>query len=126
VFPADPPVSVLKQLTVRALEPQECQRAGQLLDREHYLGNLPQGRQLLQAVESNGQWVALLDWGLATWKLADREERIGWTPQQEAQRLGLVALQADLHPEPSWPELQERCQHDPQIPFRALVKHRSK
>ncbi|MBM3883672.1 MAG: hypothetical protein FJ387_28860, partial [Verrucomicrobia bacterium] len=57
VFTADPPVSVLKQLTVRALEPHEYRRAGQLLDREHYLGNLPQGRQLLQAVESNGQWV---------------------------------------------------------------------
>ncbi|MBM3882806.1 MAG: DUF4338 domain-containing protein, partial [Verrucomicrobia bacterium] len=42
---------------------------------------------LLQAVESNGQWVALLDWGPATWKLADREEWIGWTPQQKAQRL---------------------------------------
>jgi len=47
---------------------------------------------LLQAVESNGQWVALLDWGPATWKLADREEWIGWTPQQKAQRLGLVVL----------------------------------
>ena len=26
------------------------------------------------------------------WKLADREEWIGWTPQQKAQRLGLVVL----------------------------------
>ncbi|MBM3883546.1 MAG: DUF4338 domain-containing protein [Verrucomicrobia bacterium] len=126
VFTADPSASVLKELTVRALEAHEYQRAGQLLDHQHYLGDVPQGRRLLQAVESNGQWVALLDWGPATWKLADREEWIGWTPQQKAQRLGLVALKADLHPEPSWPELQERCQHDPQTPFRALVKHRSK
>jgi len=37
----------------------------------------------------------------------------------------LVALKAGLHPEPSWPELQERCQHNPQIPFQALVKHRN-
>ena len=43
-----------------------------------------------------------------------------------ARRVGLVALKADLHPEPSWPALQERCQHNPQIPFQALVKHRSK
>jgi hypothetical protein len=92
VFTDDPPVSLLKSLTVRALEPHEYQRAGEQLDREHYLGDVPQGRQLLQAVEYKGQWVALLDWGPATWKLADRDEWIGWTPQQRAERLSLVAL----------------------------------
>ena len=92
VFTADPPVSLLKSLTVRALEAQEYPRAGELLDQEHSLGDVPQGRQLLQAVEYNGQWVALLDWGPATLKLADREEWIGWTPRQRAERLGLVVL----------------------------------
>ena len=43
-----------------------------------------------------------------------------------ALRICLVALKADLHSEPSWPELQERCQHNPQIPLQALGKHRSK
>jgi len=92
VFTSDPTVSVLKNLKVRALEPQEYKRAGELLDQEHYLGDVPQGRQLLQVVEYDGQWVALLDWGPATWKLADREEWIGWTPQQKTERLGLVVL----------------------------------
>ena len=92
VFTTDPPVAVLRSLKVRALEPQEYERAGELLDREHYLRDVPQGRQLLQVVECNGQWVALLDWGPATWKLADREEWIGWTPQQRSGRLGLVVL----------------------------------
>jgi hypothetical protein len=92
VFPADPPAAVLKQLSVRALEHHEYERAGQLLEREHYLGDVPQGRQMLQVVEYNGQWVALLDWGPATWKLADRDEWIGWTAQQRTQRLGLVVL----------------------------------
>jgi len=92
VLTSEPPVSLLRGLEVRALEAQEYQRAGELLEREHYLGDVPQRRQLLQAVEYNGQWVALLDWGPATWKLADREEWIGWTPQQKAQRLGLVVL----------------------------------
>jgi hypothetical protein len=92
VFCADPPLALLKSLKVRALQPHEYERAGQLLQREHPLGDVPQGRQLLQAVEYNGQWVALLDWGPATWKLADREEWIGWTPQQRAQRLALVVL----------------------------------
>jgi hypothetical protein len=47
----DPPVSLLKNLKVRALEPEEYPRAGELLERDHYLGDVPQGRQLLQAVE---------------------------------------------------------------------------
>lgn len=92
VFATDPTASVLKNLKVRALEPQEYKRAGELLDQEHYLGDVPQGRQLLQVVAYDGQWVALLDWGPATWKLADREEWIGWTSQQKAERLGLVVL----------------------------------
>lgn len=92
VFTADPPLSLLKHLTVRALEPHEFERAGELLNQQHYLGDLPQGRQLLQVVEYHGQWVALLDWGPGTWKLADREEWIGWTAQQRAQRLALVVL----------------------------------
>ena len=92
VFTADPTLSLLRSLKVRALGPQEYQRAGELLDREHDLGDVPQGRQLLQVVEYESQWVALLDWGPATWKLADREEWIGWTPQQRTERLGLVVL----------------------------------
>lgn len=92
VFTSDPSLSLLKELTVRALQPREYQRAGELLDQQHYLGDLPQGRQLLQAVEYHGQWVALLDWGPATLKLADREAWIGWAPHQRAQRLPLVVL----------------------------------
>jgi hypothetical protein len=74
------------------LPPHEHEWAGQVLEREHYLGDVPQGRQLLQVVEFDGQAVALLDWGPATWKLADREAWIGWTPQQRAERLALVVL----------------------------------
>src|SRR5689334_4319709 len=92
VFVTDPTASVLKDLKVRALEPQEYKQAGELLDQEHYLGDVPQGRQLLQVVEYDGHWVALLDWGPATWKLVDREQWIGWTPQQKNERLGLVVL----------------------------------
>jgi hypothetical protein len=92
VFVTDPSFSVLKGLKVRALEPQEYKQAGELLDQEHYLGDVPQGRQLLQVVEYDGQWVALLDWGPATWKMTDREQWIGWTSQQKTERLGLVVL----------------------------------
>jgi hypothetical protein len=89
-FTADPSVFVLKKLTVRILKEDELPRAGELLQQEHYLGDCPQGRQLLQVVEHEGHWVALLDWGPACWKLADREAHISWTHQQRAQRLGLI------------------------------------
>jgi hypothetical protein len=89
-FTSDPPVFLLKDLTVRALEESEHAQAGALLQQQHYLGDCPQGRQLLQVVEYQGHWVALLDWGPACWKLADRELHIGWTPQQRAERLGLI------------------------------------
>ena len=90
VFKTDSPVFLLKDLTVRLLNDEEQSRAGELLEQEHYLGDCPQGRQLLQVVEYQGHWVALLDRGPACWKLADREAYIGWTPQQRAQRLGLI------------------------------------
>lgn len=87
---ADPPFFMLKELTVRSLEAHELPRAGELLKQEHYLGDCPTGRQLMQVVEYQGHWVALLDWGPACWKLADREAYLGWTHQQRAQRLGLI------------------------------------
>ena len=89
-FETDPPVFLLKDLTVRALEKHEYELAGEHLEQEHYLGDCPTGRQLLQVIEYKDRWVALLDWGPACWKLADRESYFGWTHQQRAERLGLV------------------------------------
>lgn len=89
-FPQDPSLSQLQRLSVRALKPEEYERAGEFFNEEHYLGDLSRGRCLLQVVEDAGQWVALLDWGPAAWKLADRESRIGWSAQQRAERLCLV------------------------------------
>lgn len=92
VFEREPGGEILKALTVRALREDEYDMAGQVLDQEHYLGDLPKGRRLLQAVEHQGSWVALLDWGPASHKLAERDEWIGWTGQQRAERLSLVAM----------------------------------
>ena len=89
-FVTDPPVFLLKDLTVRPLKDEEYSRASELPEQEHYLGDCPEGRQLLQVVEYNGHWVALPDWGPACRKLADRETYIGWTQQQRAERLGLI------------------------------------
>lgn len=89
-FSADPPLFRLESLTVRALGTEEYERAGEFFDKEHYLGDLSKGRGLLQVVEDSGRWVALLDWGQACWKLADRDEHIGWTSRQRADRLALI------------------------------------
>ena len=83
---------LLKKLTVRALRTEEYSRAGELFEKEHYLGNLPSARGLLQVIEYEGRWVSLLDWGPAALKLASRDEWIGWTGQQRAERLNLVVM----------------------------------
>ncbi len=46
---------LLKQLTVRALKAEEYSRAGELFEEEHYLGNLPSARGLLQVIEYEGR-----------------------------------------------------------------------
>lgn len=92
IFTQDPPTFLLKHLTARIVGEDERVRANELLERDHYLGELPQGSMLMQVVEHEGRWVALLDWGPAAHKLADRDEWIGWTPRQRAERLPLVAM----------------------------------
>ena len=88
----EPAGYVLKQLTVRVLEQDEYDRAGKLFDNEHYLGDLRTGRHLLQVVEHQRRWLALLDWGASAHKLSDRDEWIGWTSQQRTERQSLVAM----------------------------------
>jgi len=79
---------LLKKLTVRVLSQEEFARAGRHFDEEHYLGDLPEGRCLLQVVEYQGRWVALLDWGASAHRLEDRDKWIGWTAQQRTERPG--------------------------------------
>lgn len=92
VFTEDPSTILLKKLTVRALRAEEYSVADGLFEAEHYLGSLPSGRGLLQVIEYEGRWVALLDWGPAALKLLSRDEWIGWTGQQRAERLNLIVM----------------------------------
>lgn len=41
-------------------------------------------------------------------------------------RVCLIPIKTMLYPHESWPSLQERCQRDPDIAYRAIVKLRSK
>ena len=37
-------------------------------------------------------------------------------------RVCLITVKALLFPDQSWPSIQEKCQRDPSIPFRAIAK----
>jgi hypothetical protein len=88
----EPSAMVLKELTVRIAGRDEYARAGSCFDEEHYLGDARTGRHLLQVVEHQGRWLALLDWGASAHKLSDRDDYIGWTAQQRAERQGLLVM----------------------------------
>jgi hypothetical protein len=85
-----PPIT-LRELEVRALREEEKEMAARLLEQEHYLGKgQAVGKTLCQVVHYHGRWVALLEWGPASLKLADRDEWIGWSDQQRAERINFV------------------------------------
>lgn len=87
----EPDSVVLKELAVRVATPDEIGKVRELLGDEHYLGvGRDVGRTLVQVVHHHGRWVAILVWGPAAMKLIDREQWIGWTDLQRAERLGLV------------------------------------
>jgi len=87
----EPDAVVLGELEVRPVQADEMPRVVALLEEEHYLGaGRAVGRTLVQIVHHRGRWVAVLTWGPAAMKLIDRDEWIGWTHSQRAERLGLL------------------------------------
>ena len=87
----EPGPVVLGELEIRSALPDEMQRISALLEGEHYLGAGRQvGRTLVQIVHHRERWAAILVWGPAAMKLIDRDEWIGWTQRQRAERLGLI------------------------------------
>jgi hypothetical protein len=87
----EPGAVVLKELEVREAVTEEMGRVRELLGQEHYLGaGRDVGRTLVQVIHHHERWVAVVIWGPAAMKLGDREEWIGWTHPQRAERLGLV------------------------------------
>jgi len=83
--------ALLDGVQVRLIESGEREPFDQLMIQEHYLGNAQLvGEQLRYVVEYQGQWVALMSWSAAAYKLKLREAWIGWSERQKRRRLPLV------------------------------------
>lgn len=81
----------LDRMQVRPITLQERQRWRQLM-RQHYLGfKSVVGESICYVATIDGQWVALLAWGMAAMKNRHREAWIGWDEALKWRRLHLVA-----------------------------------
>jgi hypothetical protein len=88
---SDEQQQVLAGVQVRLIQPEERETFDTLLIKEHYLHSARfVGEQLRYVAVHNDQWVALLAWSAAAYKLKGREEWIGWTDRQKKRRLSLV------------------------------------
>jgi len=87
-----PPVAAAAEgLTVRPCRPEQLDEFKSLMARHHYLkGGRSAGDTIRYIAEADGQWVALLSWGAAAYKLKHREAWIGWGPGLRKARLKLV------------------------------------
>lgn len=78
----------LRQLSVRPISPQESDRWDQLMRAHHYLGHHHLvGKALKYVALLDGEWVALLGWASPAFKCGARDGWIGWTKEQQWQRL---------------------------------------
>jgi len=104
--------TVLDRLQVRLLERHELARCHELLQQHHYLGSVkPVGERLYYvAIDSQGQWLAVLIFAAAAKHLKYRDQWIGWTDTQRERRLALVAnnIRFLLLPERTFPNLGTR------------------
>lgn len=78
-------------LHVRMAGDSEHARFDQLLAERHPQ-EVPQhvGHELRLVIEQGGEWIGLMWWNSACQRLQDRDEWIGWTHAQRAQRLKLL------------------------------------
>lgn len=76
---------------IRIIKTRERKRFEELMGEYHYLGEGHSGGDTIRMVaERDGEWVGLLMWGSACYRLKPRDEFIGWTPTQRARRQKLV------------------------------------
>jgi len=103
---------LLREVSLRLIEPSEQARFDELLAREHYLKNATVVGQVLRYVaEYKGQWLALLVFSSAAFHIKPRDRWLHWSARQVEQRRHLIAqnqrflvLAAPGH----WPNLASR------------------
>jgi Domain of unknown function (DUF4338)/DDE_Tnp_1-associated len=89
--------ALLEGVQVRLIQPEERKRFDQVITESHYLHSAEfVGEQLRYVAEYQGQWVALLVWSAAAYKLKLREQWIGWSDRQKRRRLPLVVNHSRL------------------------------
>jgi len=76
---------------------QDIARCDQILIEHHYLHDVTLvGEHLRYAFVYKGRWLAVATWSSAAYHLKDRDQFIGWTPEQCRRRLPLLANNSRL------------------------------
>lgn len=80
-----------KSLDIRVIGAKDRKQFDALMGQYHYLGEgRPAGDTMRMVAEIDGEWLGLLMWGSAAYRLKPRDEFIGWTATQRAQRQKLI------------------------------------
>jgi hypothetical protein len=89
---------VLEHLQVRVLtSPKDRARCDELIVEHHYLKDATLvGEQLRYAATYQGRWLALATWSGAAFHIKDRDQFIGWSPEQCRRRRALLANNSRL------------------------------
>jgi hypothetical protein len=89
---------ILEHLQVRQLtSPRDTARCDELIVEHHYLHDATLvGEQLRYVAIYQGRWLALATWSGAAFHIKDRDEFIGWDPEQCRRRRPLLANNSRL------------------------------
>ena len=87
----------LNSLIVRPIKEKEKDRWNYLIKKHHYLHSRRLvGKSMRYIGILNNKWVALLGWTGPSFKLADRDNWIGWCKKHKQQRVKYIANSARL------------------------------
>ena len=82
----------LSEVEVRLARPEERPLWDALMDEHHYLGfRRLAGRGVRYVATFRGKWLGLAAWQNGAFKCRPRDRWIGWKPEQQFQRLELIA-----------------------------------
>lgn len=90
------PVNELGDITTHLIQNRfESHLWNEYIERYHYLGykKLP-GAQLRYFIKTSNQIIALLGFGASAWKIAPRDQFIGWGKEQRKKKLHLIVNNA--------------------------------